>query len=371
MASVVNGKCRPFPWGGVGGVAHPKLCPQCDWIAFLMDAQTQPGLTSDIQLALQHAVGQANNAFANGHAQDGRTSKKSKKRARQDESEGQDGGGEQLVERKKKKRKTAVVEEPLADIQPEVVDSVVTESKKKKSKSKVNKNCSPQSPTTDVESPGSSMDIQTAFLNAVLSAASATSNAPAQPSPEISYPQPVLPVCDAQPLQFAPYPLPSPLYPYPSSIPSTSSEIPQLFGANVPFDFGFGSNDDLIRIMQDLDISKITNVLKTLSEAAAAANVPLGFLDSLVSQPPRDASSVPVDQTPSSSNRILGIPPKQLAKPVHRSRITNINLPPVDATDNPEHAHMLATKWLSANRLAEMVKTEGQRVRSFYVLASL
>ncbi|ETW83814.1 hypothetical protein HETIRDRAFT_46989 [Heterobasidion irregulare TC 32-1] len=111
--------------------------------------------------------------------------------------------------------------------------------------------------------------------------------------------------------------------------------------------------------MQDLDVSKITNVLKTLSEAAAAANVPLGFLDSLVSQPPRDASSVPVDQNPSSSNRILGIPPKQLAKPVHRSRITNINLPPVDATDNPEHAHMLATKWLSANRLAEMVKTEG------------
>ena len=29
---------------------------------------------------------------------------------------------------------------------------------------------------------------------------------------------------------------------------------------------------------------------------------------------------------------------------------------------NPEHAHMLANKWMNASKLAELVKTQGKRV---------
>ncbi|KAF8165542.1 hypothetical protein B0H34DRAFT_647541 [Crassisporium funariophilum] len=61
----------------------------------------------------------------------------------------------------------------------------------------------------------------------------------------------------------------------------------------------------------------------------------------------------PVGQLPATSSTILGIPPKQ------HTRTINMDLPGNEQHTNPDHAHILANKWLNASKLAELVRDEG------------
>ncbi|KAF8640154.1 hypothetical protein AX17_001390 [Amanita inopinata Kibby_2008] len=130
----------------------------------------------------------------------------------------------------------------------------------------------------------------------------------------------------------------------PSSMSAPFSELP------------FGSNEDVLRALQDIDISRIANVLKMLEDATTAANIPLGLQLSFIpqqsiSEPPTHS---PLRQVPTPSNAILGIPPAT-------SNTSNYSTPHAQSTQhtNPDHAYLLANKWLNASKLSELVKTEG------------
>ncbi|KAJ7498752.1 hypothetical protein FB451DRAFT_1015939 [Mycena latifolia] len=122
-------------------------------------------------------------------------------------------------------------------------------------------------------------------------------------------------------------------------------------------DLNFGSNEDVLRALQDLDVSKIAGVLKALSDAADAANIPLTGLptsSSLVRPAPPVPSSVS-----GGSERIPrqeGIPKKSKQR-----RAPDVTLP--SSSSNPEtrsgHELLLATKWMGPSKLAELVKSEG------------
>lgn len=107
-----------------------------------------------------------------------------------------------------------------------------------------------------------------------------------------------------------------------------------------------------MRSLQDVDITKLQSVLKTLGEAAASAQLPPnfvfppGFMDmsQQLLHPP------PIKQNPVPSYAILGQPPKNIEPP---------KTPLWEQHGNPAHAEMLATKWMNAGKLAEMVKSEG------------
>ncbi|KAH9899527.1 hypothetical protein C8Q73DRAFT_637876 [Cubamyces lactineus] len=122
-------------------------------------------------------------------------------------------------------------------------------------------------------------------------------------------------------------------------------------------DLNFASSEDLLRSLQEFDISKVVTVLKTLGEAAAAANLQLN-VPPLFVPGPQPPPPPPVQQQPVRSEAILGRPQKQ-----KKSRGVGPSLedaPPAPLQhDNPEHAHMLANVWMNASKLAELVRTEG------------
>ena len=313
-------------------------------------------LTSDIQRALQLAVGEANNPFI--QSQSNRTSKK--KRPRNDVTS-DDGRG------KTKKKKSSSSDGSISQI-PASLDP---KEPPDKSKGKGKEVAHPLPAEIDQQDiPVDSQHASSAaFLNAVVAAASATSNVqpmeippyqatppyqdqqilPDQPSPYIQYPPVHYGFHD--PSQFGqPPPQGHPIFPG--------------LGAPLP-DFNFASNDDIIRALQDMDVSKIASVLKSLGDAAAAnASVtnPPAFVPPPL--PPLPANTVvrsqpQVDLPSTPTGPVLSSVPKS-TKSSHK-RVLDMSLPGPEHT-NPEHAHMLANKWMNASKLAELVKTQGKRV---------
>jgi hypothetical protein len=124
---------------------------------------------------------------------------------------------------------------------------------------------------------------------------------------------------------------------------------------NVP-DLNYASNEDILRALQDLDVTKIATVLKTLGEAAAAANVPLTSLPSTLLQ--RLHPTPVIDSTLSNSTAIAESSAPRVLE--HRRRLEDISKRR-ESLELSDHAKILATKWLSANKLAELAKTQGQR----------
>jgi hypothetical protein len=111
-------------------------------------------------------------------------------------------------------------------------------------------------------------------------------------------------------------------------------------------DLTFGSNEDVLRALQDIDISKIAHVLKTLEDAATAANVPL------IPLPPVSSRSIPLGQMPAPSNAIIA---NASTDPNQGSSLCRAEM----QQTAPNHAHLLAHKWLNAGKLAGLVETEG------------
>jgi len=288
-------------------------------------------LTSDIQRALQLAVGEANHPFIQSQSSN-------KKRTRNDEP---------AQDKKKKKKKST--KEPsnkdndVAHPLPAEIDQ--------------------QNISVDSHHASSA-----AFLNAVVAAASATSDV--QPM-EIPPYQTTPPYQDQQilPDQPSPYIQYTPVH-YGFHDPSQFAQPPPQghpifpgLGAPLP-DFNFASNDDIIRALQDMDVSKIASVLKSLGDAAAA-NVSVTNPPAFVppSLPPLQANTIvrsqpQVDLPSTSTGPVLSSVPKS-TKSSHK-RVLDMSLPGPEQI-NPDHAHMLANKWMNASKLAELVKTQGRR----------
>ncbi|KII94886.1 hypothetical protein PLICRDRAFT_98811 [Plicaturopsis crispa FD-325 SS-3] len=88
-----------------------------------------------------------------------------------------------------------------------------------------------------------------------------------------------------------------------------------------------------------------------------------------IAPPPDERGPTPAQlgQIPQSSESILGQPSKPPARsnkqppegqPQHK-RTLDMSLPGPEIYGNPEHAHILATKWMNASKLSELVRTEG------------
>lgn len=348
----------------------------------MADAATS--LSPDIQRALQQAVGNANDAA--------HPPEKKKKRVR--DAEPDETGtkhAEDGEKRRKKKKKHHVQHDSAADDAQTVSEHVTdpleaasqdkqTEGRKKKKKSKDKHHSTPAASSAEAvtlsrprlheEQQVSVGQVHTQahveedlgassadFLSAVVAAASATSQIQPPPPdfPHGSVPFP--PFSD----QFPPYPPPQYSYAPP---------LPPSFGlpAHQPdfgdIDLGMVSSEDLLHTLQQLDITKITSVLKTITEAGVAShgpslNIPPSFIP-----PPSPPGPPPVNQTAARSDAILGRPPKQVKESGRSARTLSVPRAPTSATPlpqegNPDHAHMLANVWLSASKLAEMAKEQG------------
>ncbi len=234
-----------------------------------------PELSSDIQRALQRAVGQANNAFTSRQVAD-QTSPTRRKHAREEPPTER----VEVVKQKKKRKRVAenVHTSPQGPPVNTAVDKLGPRSKKRKTTS---------------------------------------SKLPAQVATDVSN------VTELQP-----------------QVSFSAVGVPDL---------EYASNDDILRALQDLDVTKIATVLKTLGEAAAAANLPLTSLSSTITQ--RPLSAPPTSSTP--SNPV--VPTRRV--PQHHRRHVHVSSQPLAHSD---HADVLATKWLSASKLAELARTQGK-----------
>lgn len=299
-------------------------------------------LTSDIQRALQLAVGEANNPFIQ--------SQNEKKRQRNDATD--DG-------RDKKKNKKKVT--ASSDAQPDPKD---TDKGKAKDVS--------QPLPADIDQQDISVDSQhaasAAFLNAVVAAASATSDVQSMEIPpyQATPPYQDQQILPDQPPPFIQYPPLNYGFHDPSQFGQPPPQGHPVFpGLVAPLpDFNFTSNDDIIRALQDMDVSKIASVLKSLGDAAANATVsnPPAFVPPplpLLSANAILSSQSQADMPSTSTGPILSSVPKS-TKSSHK-RILDMSLPGPEQV-NDEHAHMLANKWMNASKLAELVKTQGKRV---------
>ena len=110
------------------------------------------------------------------------------------------------------------------------------------------------------------------------------------------------------------------------------------------------SNEDLVRAIQVLDVKKLADALRALGDAGSANH----FLDpTQLAQVQANVNSITfaqASQVPPPSAMILAHPP--------------VVLPPVGPNTfvpsvSDEHARMLATKWLSTSKLAQLTKTIG------------
>jgi len=308
-----------------------------------MDVLTSPPeLSSEIQRALQQAVGQANNAFTTHQLID--QPKTAKRKRNKDKEE-----REATKQKKKKAAAEAAHVSPRESSSNSASHRSGAQSQRgKKATSKRSSRVAPN-PANANESLVPSSPLQTqspeSFLNAVVSAASVTSTHLESP---YNLPQPCFD------------PQASSSYPYPTmtndlSLNAGGFQPPALPSSTTVPDLNYASNDDILRALQDLDVTKIATVLKTLGEAATAANVPLNLTSlpsTLLQRPP---AATPIDPTLSNSTAVAESSAPRV--PQHHRRIVDTRQ---ESLEHSDHAVLLATKWLNAQKLAELAKIEGQ-----------
>jgi hypothetical protein len=263
---------------------------------------------------------------------------KKKKKKRQREENGQDSHNS-----KKRKHRN----DSLQDEDPSAVDPTVKKKKKKKDKGRDLPQTEPSIDDVNAQA--------TALLSAIVAAAAGN---PAPDPPQMAFPPPYHPHMPPpehfgqyQAMQdgFNPYTQPH-IFPTPTDAAGAFSDI------------NFGSNEDVLRALQDLDISKIANVLRTLGEAAAAAANPQTYppQPGFVPPPmPEPVPPTPLGQLPIASNAILGLPPKAPEPSNVPPRKSERSFGATDSHTSPDHAYLLANKWLNASKLSELVTTQG------------
>ncbi|KAH9482558.1 DNA-binding protein REB1 [Psilocybe cubensis] len=301
--------------------------------------------------------------------------KKKNKRPHEDDSHIEDQEFLPHPQEKQKKRKHAHAEIDAA-LTPEQSSAVASPDNlsaepeasakpKKKKKDKGKSKATSLSEQTDAEIEANSQASAAALLSAIV-AASVTNPEPMQPP----VPPPYHPQMVPSPgQQFMPYPPMQPPFGYPQQPPppgfDPNGQLSSLFpvpvgtGGGAAFsELTFGSNEDLLRALQDLDMSKIASVLKNLGETSASNNnqnpTPLSYVPNHLMQLPPAASG----QYAPPSDPMLGQGPPPLSHLAHK-RTINMSLPGNEQHTNPEHAFILANKWLNPNKLAELVRDEG------------
>src|ERR1700722_4310106 len=297
-----------------------------------MMASAQATLTSDVQHALQHAVIEVNNTFLLPEI-----SKANKKKRATDDVQSSPGE----TRRKKKKRSMGV-------LTGEITSSKKGKRKRDKGKAPDSLVDSPPEGGSPIDPKLSALDVNsqpsaTAFLSAIVAAASATSDtdSPAQ-APISSHSHGI-----SQPT----HGLPEPHLQYPYHDRQFGHPHPALPLSELPI----GSNDDILRAVHDLDISKIATVLKTLTDAAAAANISLPQPTFIAPAPSSQQTQGPtaLGQIPVASDTLLAHQGSQLNNQPY------LDLSRAAPVVNYNHAQLLSSKWLNANKLAELVRTEG------------
>lgn len=287
--------------------------------------------------------------------------KKKKKRHREDGHEPHDGP------EKKKKRKKHHSEQTDAQEQTSVDPALLTavlsndappvKRKKKKKNKEIQQVAAPSvEPAQPMDDPENSnpQAATAALISAIVAAATGTSDFVPEHSHEFQHQVP--PYMLPHPAQ--PHYIPYPFNPYPYGVspfmPPSGALPTTVFPPtmNLPFsEMTFGSNDDVLRALQALDMSKITSVLKTLGDAAAAVS----GQSSLGEQ----ARPTPLGQVPVASGAILGHPSNDPSPNPRHKRTLDMSLSGPEHQTNPDHAYILANKWLNAGKLSELARTEG------------
>jgi hypothetical protein len=283
-----------------------------------------------------------------------------KKRARgednQDTAEADPEEKRQKKKHKKHNQKSVFAEAAAPESLPDAAPDVASNPKKKRKKSKGRGRDMLLSEQTDAEIEANSQASAAALLSAIV-AASITN----PETPQLHVPPPPEQVQVSQGQPFVQYPTMQ--YGFPGPAPPSfepQSAFAHPTGGSAFSELAFGSNEELLRALQDLDMSKIANVLKSLGEAAAVntaglATAPqLGFMPAQLEQLPPSA----LGQLPAESHAILGIPPKQTVAFSSHKRTIDMSLPGNEQHTNSDHAYLLANKWLTASKLAELVRDE-------------
>lgn len=279
--------------------------------------------------------------------------KRKKKHQRDDHDSDAPG---QPQKKRKKRQKRNPPNEPLPVDNPSVVAEPVkiAPTKPKKSR-KRDKGKQPETPQlTDAPPPHQHQHQQidpnltllsevdssvAALISAIVAAAG---NLDPSPMGNTIHPNPQMVLEQSQ--QFMPYPfvpygfgglLDLPSNPMQTLCPTASPNPP------IP-ELAFASNDDVLRALQALDMSKITSLLKNMAEGTCS---------------PEDPSATQKQGTV-GSEEILSLPDQN---PLRHRRTLDLSLPHPEHSISAEHAHLLANKWLNANKLSELVKTEGMK----------
>jgi len=233
--------------------------------------------------------------------------------------------------------------------------SLDSSKKKKKDKGKAKETVQEPAPPPDSPMPSDDLDANAqasaaALLSAIMAAAAASPDMlnPGQVEPQ--YPLSPPPAEQAQLMAIPPSYSLTPNPPDPSS----------FLNLGIPLsDIPFGSNEDVLRTLQELDISKIADVLKALGDAAAAANLP--------SLP--EPALYPVNVTSLQQPSMNGFSSHSNPPPIPSQKLSHVgfsNTVPIAQEQyvNPEHADLLCTRWLNAAKLAELAQNEGCSVKS-------
>jgi hypothetical protein len=270
-----------------------------------------PKLPSDIERALQHAVGQANKAYTDSEGVAAEKRSKKKKRG-SDEADGE--------EVRRKRRKEIPGEDTTNIPEPKNPASAgafalpadgVSKKNKKREKGKDRALHHLAAPTSAAIAHTPSSD---AFVDAVVNAASQVS-------------------------QNTPNFLP------PSS--SAAVSVPDLFA---------GSAEDMMDMLQSLDMASLSDIMKGVSSSAQASNVTLEDLNGPASSLLAYASSHgPTTSSARTSSAARPLPGH--AKSTRQKKATGsetiVDLITLDDAD------ILATKWLTSKDLNELAHNRG------------
>ncbi|KAF6762096.1 nucleolar protein [Ephemerocybe angulata] len=146
-------------------------------------------------------------------------------------------------------------------------------------------------------------------------------------------------------------PPPPPMIPHAPFFPPGMAPDPNSFPASMLNDLTYGTNDDVLHAMQNVDMSKMPGVMKTFGSAGPSMDVS-AFAPPPSFAPLPHAPPPPVGQLPAGSMTILNVPKTTVA------RHTAVPASSSDDQTNSNHAHILSTKWLNARKLAEMVVSD-------------
>lgn len=221
--------------------------------------------------------------------------------------------------------------------------------KKKKRKDNVRE----LQPTTERQDEDGDSDIDAnaqastaALLNAIVAAVSSATPPEDPPTPQVFAPPPPQHLVPQS--HFMPFSLPFNQFAPGAVGPSDGS-----FPTSVLNGLSFGTNDDVLRALHNMDMSKFgkgSGDPSMIANMSAFAPPP-----SMFAPPPPAAFHVPpppVTQPPVGSSTALDIPKNTTARQVATPVASN-----VQSIDR--HADLLATKWLNARKLAELVESEG------------